>query len=206
MTYSSQLDILRELREQVGLTQDDMARICGLQGQQRRQTAGAWERGDMIPSRARRNKFIGYLWDDLRLRTDSARFETVWEILMMAWGWEPISDKEWGAFTTQARPARPDRLDQKVEELENALHQLQSGAADLTTNPTSLILPPQPSQPPTSATFVGRQQELTDFNQRLASEGLVVITGMAGVGKTTVAAVLARAGQYNGCHLLAYFS
>jgi hypothetical protein len=47
----------------------------------------------MIPSQSRRNRFIGYLWDHLRLRRDAARFEAVWEILAAAWGWEPISDQ-----------------------------------------------------------------------------------------------------------------
>src|SRR5690349_11693636 len=104
MSYSFQLDILRDLREQVDLTQDDMARICGLHGNQSRQTAGRWERGELIPNRGRRHKFIGYLWDSLRLRDDPVRFEAVWEVLMTAWGWEPISDREWATFTAQARP------------------------------------------------------------------------------------------------------
>ena len=47
---------------------------------------------------------IGYLWDDLRLRTDPEHFEEVWRMLVEEWSWAPISDEEWRSFTTLARP------------------------------------------------------------------------------------------------------
>jgi transcriptional regulator with XRE-family HTH domain len=104
MPSSLRLDILRDLRERAGLTQADMARICGLHGQQSHQTAGAWERGDIIPNRSRRAKLIGYLWDHLGLGQDPASFENVWELLVEEWQWEPITDQEWAAFTRRPRP------------------------------------------------------------------------------------------------------
>jgi ATP/maltotriose-dependent transcriptional regulator MalT/tRNA A-37 threonylcarbamoyl transferase component Bud32 len=50
--------------------------------------------------------------------------------------------------------------------------------------------PPEPRRPPAVTAFVGRQAELAYFADRLAAERLAVITGLAGVGKTTLASML----------------
>jgi tetratricopeptide (TPR) repeat protein len=52
--------------------------------------------------------------------------------------------------------------------------------------------PPQPTVPPTRADIVSRATELRYFEQRLDTYNLVFISGMPGVGKTTLAAGLAR--------------
>ncbi|HTP09318.1 MAG TPA: tetratricopeptide repeat protein [Anaerolineae bacterium] len=52
--------------------------------------------------------------------------------------------------------------------------------------------PPEPSRPPDTAHFVGRQTELSDLVAQLTTFHLAIITGMAGMGKTTLAAVLAK--------------
>lgn len=52
--------------------------------------------------------------------------------------------------------------------------------------------PPAPIQPPEMADFVGRETELAYFADKLATSHLAVITGMAGVGKTALAAVLTQ--------------
>jgi ATP/maltotriose-dependent transcriptional regulator MalT len=52
--------------------------------------------------------------------------------------------------------------------------------------------PPPPERPPDTSTFVGRESELSAFTSRLEQSHLVVITGMAGVGKTALAAALAQ--------------
>jgi ATP/maltotriose-dependent transcriptional regulator MalT len=52
--------------------------------------------------------------------------------------------------------------------------------------------PPRPDRPPEVKSFTGRQVELDDFAAKLAADHLVVIKGMAGVGKTALASVLAR--------------
>ena len=52
--------------------------------------------------------------------------------------------------------------------------------------------PPAPTRPPELADFVGRETELTYFAEKLKTEHLAVISGMAGVGKTTMAAALIR--------------
>lgn len=52
--------------------------------------------------------------------------------------------------------------------------------------------PPEPVRPPEVAGFVGRNEELAYFAGKLEEVKLAVITGMAGVGKTALAAALAR--------------
>lgn len=50
--------------------------------------------------------------------------------------------------------------------------------------------PPTPAKPPEISNFVGRDRELTHFIDLLESAHLAVIAGMAGVGKTALAATL----------------
>lgn len=52
--------------------------------------------------------------------------------------------------------------------------------------------PPPPERPPQIGVFVGRQAELDYYAGKLAEHHLVLITGMPGVGKTTLAVMLAR--------------
>ncbi|HEX5690098.1 MAG TPA: CHAT domain-containing protein, partial [Roseiflexaceae bacterium] len=52
--------------------------------------------------------------------------------------------------------------------------------------------PPKPECPPNVIDFVGRSAELAAFAQRLANKHAAQITGMPGVGKTALAAKLAR--------------
>lgn len=52
--------------------------------------------------------------------------------------------------------------------------------------------PPEPNRPPDIEHFVGREADLAYYKEQLTSGHLAMITGMAGVGKTTLAAVLAR--------------
>ncbi len=53
-------------------------------------------------------------------------------------------------------------------------------------------IPSKPEGTPDIADFVGRQAELKTARRTLEEEGMVVITGMPGVGKTALAARLAR--------------
>ncbi|RIK42312.1 MAG: hypothetical protein DCC57_18435, partial [Chloroflexi bacterium] len=199
------LDRLRQLREAAGLTQTDMARLCGLHGRQSHQTAGAWERGTITPSAARRARFIGYLWDHLHLRHDPAQFEAVWGVLVEAWGWEPVTDAEWARFTVQPRPPKtdPHALDQRLAALETALAQRDVPAPA----PAALSLPlddlpPVGPLPPGSRMplarnplFVGRRADLLRLAAALSAHGTAAIsqgetaaaTGLGGIGKTQLA-------------------
>ena len=55
-----------------------------------------------------------------------------------------------------------------------------------------LTPPPEPTRPPQLLEFVGREAELDYFEEKLKSSHLAVVTGMAGVGKTSLAVMLSR--------------
>jgi tetratricopeptide (TPR) repeat protein len=61
-----------------------------------------------------------------------------------------------------------------------------------TTPPPAIPPPPAPERPPDIPGFVGRAAELEALSAALAGDGMVLLTGMPGVGKTSMAAALAR--------------
>ena len=58
--------------------------------------------------------------------------------------------------------------------------------------PSRIKPPPEPTLVPHIADFVGRRSELAWYMDQMASEHLAIISGMPGVGKTALAAALAR--------------
>jgi tetratricopeptide (TPR) repeat protein len=52
--------------------------------------------------------------------------------------------------------------------------------------------PPEPAHPPEREVFIGRDAEIAYYAEKLTTSHIAVITGMAGVGKTSLAAALAR--------------
>jgi tetratricopeptide (TPR) repeat protein len=52
--------------------------------------------------------------------------------------------------------------------------------------------PPPSALPPRTTGFVGREEELSKYQEQLSSVHVAVISGIAGVGKSTLAAVLAQ--------------
>lgn len=107
------LRVLTSLREEAGLTLSDMAKTCGLSSNQGRSTAGAWEQGKWRPHKNRRIRFIGYLWDDLRLRRNPNHFQKVWNVLFEEWSWDPISEiecQQWGIKYSKADPSSENQL------------------------------------------------------------------------------------------------
>ena len=172
---AQRLTILTELRLVAGLTLAAMARRCGLRGNQSHQTAGAWERGEMVPNAGRRRMhFMGYLWDALGLRHDPDRFEAVWDVLVEEWLWEPISDREWAELTSQPR-TKP---------------------VATSTPLLSLVMPPPFQAPAPISHFVGRAATLHQLTALLSAPEpprTVALVGMGGIGKTTVATHAAHA-------------
>jgi len=58
-----------------------------------------------------------------------------------------------------------------------------------------ILRPPAPAQPPEIKEFVGRESELIYYAQKLDASHQAIITGMAGVGKTALAVMLAEVWQ-----------
>ncbi|MEM7132850.1 MAG: tetratricopeptide repeat protein [Chloroflexota bacterium] len=169
------LDTLRLLREERGISQTEAAKLCGLMGRQGRISLGAWERGASIPHTTRRLNVLHYLWDHLGLRNDLEQFEELWETFVEEWGWEPLGDQEWSRLTKRERPRK--RQDEPQSEA--------------VSGGMSIPKPQHPIAPPVVNDFVGRIDEQNDYCQSLTTHGLAVISGMAGIGKTALASVLA---------------
>lgn len=180
MPNPSRLQILIDLRRETRprLSQDAVATIFGLDARQGRKTVGAWELGQQVPDKNRRTRFIGYLWDDLKLRNDPVKFEEVWTILTEEWRWDPIADAEWRSFTNVPRPSHSLASAQPVQAVAETL---------------TILTIPEPVKPPFLTNFVGRAQELQELKGALQTTGAVVIAGLIGVGKTTIAAKLVEA-------------
>ncbi|MBW7884857.1 MAG: tetratricopeptide repeat protein [Caldilineaceae bacterium] len=182
MPDARRLRYLAQMRKEISprLTQARAAALLGLEGRQSRQTLGLWENGEAVPATRHRRRFIGYLWDVLGLRRAPAEFERVWAILVEEWRWDPITDAEWRSFTGVIRPAAPGHA--------QAPGDLASGLAA-----APIPVPPPPAQPPFARMLIGRSEELQVAGAQLAVEQCAVITGMAGAGKSALAAALVQA-------------
>jgi len=152
-------------------THKDMAQYFGFTGTHAHQTVGRWERGESIPPQKKyRSRFIDYLWNVLSLRRYPTQFEENWQILVEEWQWSPLDENE----------RRRLKLDSSSDEID-------------------VVPPPHRPDQTSSYTrhFVGRDQEIREIiallaPQFLAQTNVVAIVGMAGVGKTTLAACIAH--------------
>lgn len=168
---ATKLRILTDLREDSSLTLSKVAEIFGLSTQNGYAAVSKWESGVSAPQAAKRDDFKVYLWDHLRLRQDTEKFEEVWKILVEEWGWKPISDDEWQKFTKSIRPTVRRESESQ--------------------NKSSAFPLPEPERPRSRERFVGRQEELSYFSKILDETGTACITGVSGVGKTALAIQLA---------------
>ncbi len=77
-------------------------------------------------------------------------------------------------------------------EQQHLLEENQRLAARQAALPASELAPPRPPQLPETELFVGRESELEVHRRQVESEGFTVIGGFPGIGKTALAAELAR--------------
>ncbi len=86
------------------------------------------------------------------------------------------------------RADRPASAGEFVGDLRRALGRAASATADAGTAETSISTPEPPNNLPRLITrFVGRSREVADVRAALASERLVTLNGMGGIGKTRLA-------------------
>lgn len=68
--------------------------------------------------------------------------------------------------------------------------------AESVPQPLAMTFPPPPAtsyKPPHVEGFIGRTSELERYEQQLREDGVAIVAGMAGVGKTSLASILAQA-------------
>jgi transcriptional regulator with XRE-family HTH domain len=169
---------LFNLRKQKGVTLEQMADLCGLSGKQSRKTVGEWEQGESVPRPTRATDIRNYLLDGLGLREDPETFQKLWESLVLKWGWE------W-------KPSW-DRVADDAPAPSTASNGTEAARTEAPPPSPKILPPPAPAHPPQPGDFIGRTEELVYFSEKLQTIRLAVITGMAGVGKTALAARLAR--------------
>ena len=100
--------VLVELRQQVGLSQDEVAAYFNYQGRKRRDNISNWENGHDRPHRRHRSKFVTYLWEKLKLQDNPTRFYEIWEeVVVGQWQWSPLDRSEWPDYSPYIRPYLP---------------------------------------------------------------------------------------------------
>ncbi len=153
------LSHLVDLRLKVGLTQAQ-ASTQYFESRSRRpdHLIGKWEAGIAIPRKSRREDFIVYLLDGLRLHLDRDYFEYIWDSIMVGlWDWEPLSEKE----LFQAFPS---------------LHKFIGRQQKVFT------APPRPRNQ-----IFGRNLILRKLRQSLILKQITAVYGLPGIGKTMIA-------------------
>ena len=116
-----------------------------------------------------------------------------------------VHDREWlDIFLTSAEHPYPQAICDKlfpVEPTQPKTDQAPSQAAVVKTHPPP---PLKAYAPPSILGFVGRKPDLTRYKTALEQQTFAAISGMAGVGKTTLMSVLAA--DLNGQHLVFWHS
>ncbi|PDV97131.1 tetratricopeptide repeat protein [Candidatus Chloroploca asiatica] len=192
MSDRHQLAILTRLRKAAKVTLAEMARACSLNGNRAYESAGAWERGAAVPRATLRVPFLGYLAQTLRLADDHATLAAVWDVLVHAWGWEPLDEADWhvieAAATWLAVPSDPV----SAPSVFPSLAQMPTAGR----LPRPALLPPGSVLPfPPNPHFVGRTAELFALAAHLKAGGAVAgpqapptaLVGPGGIGKTQLA-------------------
>ncbi|NCC30646.1 MAG: tetratricopeptide repeat protein [Chloroflexia bacterium] len=187
-----QLAILTRLRKAAKVTLAEMARACSLSGNRAYESAGAWERGEAVPRATIREPFLGYLAQTLRLADDHATLAAVWDVLVHAWGWDPLEEADWRyleAANTVGMPVQADHM--STRSVFPSLAQMPTAGR----LPRPALLPPGSVLPfPPNPHFVGRTAELFALAAHLKGGAVAVtqvpptaLVGPGGIGKTQLA-------------------
>ncbi len=168
--------VLAELRKAAGLSQDEAGRAAGFADSAKpRDAISGWERGMYPPADWRRGEFMLYLWDTLQLHRNPARFCEVWrDVAHGQWHWPALDE-------TLLTEGFPDRIPELLRE-----------AVAASTGPAFDEPPLAELLPRVGAYFTGRTDQIRYYTDSLKKKGLAVLTGMAGVGKTSLASALAQ--------------
>ncbi|WP_129677835.1 tetratricopeptide repeat protein [Candidatus Chloroploca sp. Khr17] len=169
-----QLAILTRLRKAAKVTLAEMARACSLNGNRAYESAGAWERGEAVPRATLRVPFLGYLAQTLRLADDHATLAAIWDVLVQAWGWEPLEEADWRylkAANTVCMPLQADHM--STRSVFPSLAQMPTAGR----LPRPALLPPGSVLPfPPNPHFVGRTAELFALAAHLKGGNAVAVT------------------------------
>ncbi|MEM7130412.1 MAG: SUMF1/EgtB/PvdO family nonheme iron enzyme [Chloroflexota bacterium] len=163
---AERLEFLRSLRREAGISQKDAATKFDLEGRQARQTIGAWERGQQIPDVRHRTRFIGYLWDNLRLRNSPAKFEETWQILVEEWQWSPISETEIKEYHL-GRTSAQDTIVREENQQAPFKGLLHFGMSD-------------------ADIFFGREELTVELVKLIKEQSFLAVIGASGSGKSSV--------------------
>jgi tetratricopeptide (TPR) repeat protein len=189
-----QLYILTQLRKRAKISLAEMARACGLAGGRAYESASAWESGKSIPHRQLRSGFLSYLAHTLELHTDDVLLTSTWDVLVRAWGWDPLDATDW-----------------QIVHRADVLPSREVGGGDAVRAPALALvgqltqhgpLPPLAPLPPGSRIpytpnplFVGRAGEICILAEILQARSpnaispvpLAAVVGAGGMGKTQMA-------------------
>jgi transcriptional regulator with XRE-family HTH domain len=199
------LYVLTHLRKRAKISLATMARACGLTGSRAYESASAWESGKSIPHRQLRSRFLIYLAHTLGLSADDAQLETTWNVLVDAWGWDPLREDDW-QFIRRETVLRAYGGEGDADSLPPVpLHtrpvERPGHLAEHAALPLPAPLPPGSRIPYTpNPLFVGRAGELRALAEILLGRSphafspapLAAVVGASGIGKTQLAVEFAH--------------
>jgi tetratricopeptide (TPR) repeat protein/transcriptional regulator with XRE-family HTH domain len=192
MSDLHQLYVLTQIRKRAKISLAEMARACGLTGSRAYDSASAWEQGKSVPRTSTRAAFLSYLAHTLGLAADPATLVAVWDVLVHAWGWEPLQPADW-QLVESGRPL--------VTSLPKYHPRIEAGPPGKRVPIPARDLPDPTPLPPGSLVpfapnphFVGRAAELQALAGHLqhgavtlAQNARAALAGPGGIGKTQLA-------------------